>query len=218
MRDNTFSKKVFIKTVSDNLKNKYRKTIDDATQQELYQAVSEAVKDVIMDEWIATQRVMDKDDPKVVYYMSMEFLMGRALGNNLINLSAYKEVKEALNEIGVDINAIEDQEPDPALGNGGLGRLAACFMDSLATLGYPAYGCGIRYRYGMFKDRFQTASRLRCLTTGSRTDIHSSFVVRSTAMRSSLEDMCRRAQMKTESFISSRRTISRCLQCLMICL
>ena len=113
MRDNTFSKKVFIKTVSDNLKNKYRKTIDDATQQELYQAV-------IMDEWIATQRVMDKDDPKVVYYMSMEFLMGRALGNNLINLSAYKEVKEALNEIGVDINAIEDQEPDPALGNGGL--------------------------------------------------------------------------------------------------
>ena len=153
MRDNTFSKKVFIKTVSDNLKNKYRKTIDDATQQELYQAVSEAVKDVIMDEWIATQRVMDKDDPKVVYYMSMEFLMGRALGNNLINLSAYKEVKEALNEIGVDINAIEDQEPDPALGNGGLGRLAACFMDSLATLGYPAYGCGIRYRYGMFKQQ-----------------------------------------------------------------
>ena len=106
-----------------------------------------------MDEWIATQRVMDKDDPKVVYYMSMEFLMGRALGNNLINLSAYKEVKEALNEIGVDINAIEDQEPDPALGNGGLGRLAACFMDSLATLGYPAYGCGIRYRYGMFKQQ-----------------------------------------------------------------
>ena len=153
MRDNTFSKKVFIKTVSDNLKNKYRKTIDDATQQELYQAVSEAVKDVIMDEWIATQRVMDKDDPKVVYYMSMEFLMGRALGNNLINLSAYKEVKEALNEIGVDINAIEDQEPDPALGNGGLGRLAACFMDSLSTLGYPAYGCGIRYRYGMFKQQ-----------------------------------------------------------------
>ena len=199
MRDNTFSKKVFIKTVSDNLKNKYRKTIDDATQQELYQAVSEAVKDVIMDEWIATQRVMDKDDPKVVYYMSMEFLMGRALGNNLINLSAYKEVKEALNEIGVDINAIEDQEPDPALGNGGLGRLAACFMDCSSS-------------------RFQTASRLRCLTTGSRTDIHSSFVVRSTAMRSSLEDMCRRAQMKTESFISSRRTISRCLQCLMICL
>ena len=160
MRDNTFSKKVFIKTVSDNLKNKYRKTIDDATQQELYQAVSEAVKDVIMDEWIATQRVMDKDDPKVVYYMSMEFLMGRALGNNLINLSAYKEVKEALNEIGVDINAIEDQEPDPALGNGGLGRLAACFLDSLATLNYAAYGCGIRYHYGMFKQKIQNGYQI----------------------------------------------------------
>ena len=155
MRDNTFSKKVFIKTVSDNLKNKYRKTIDDATQQELYQAVSEAVKDVIMDEWIATQRVMDKDDPKVVYYMSMEFLMGRALGNNLINLTAYKEVKEALDELGLDLNVIEDQEPDPALGNGGLGRLAACFLDSLATLNYSAYGCGIRYRYGMFKQQIK---------------------------------------------------------------
>ena len=117
MRDNTFSKKVFIKTVSDNLKNKYRKTIDDATQQELYQAVSEAVKDVIMDEWIATQRVMDKDDPKVVYYMSMEFLMGRALGNNLINLSAYKEVKEALaaNEIRVEKLALESQVGDLTL-------------------------------------------------------------------------------------------------------
>ena len=218
MRDNTFSKKVFIKTVSDNLKNKYRKTIDDATQQELYQAVSEAVKDVIMDEWIATQRVMDKDDPKVVYYMSMEFLMGRALGNNLINLSAYKEVKEALNEIGVDINAIEDQEPDPALGNGGLGRLAACFMDSLAHLDILHTAVESDTDMVCSSSRFQTASRLRCLTTGSRTDIHSSFVVRSTAMRSSLEDMCRRAQMKTESFISSRRTISRCLQCLMICL
>ena len=155
MRDNTFSKKVFIKTVSDNLKNKYRKTIDDATQQELYQAVSEAVKDVIMDEWIATQRVMDKDDPKVVYYMSMEFLMGRALGNNLINLSAYKEVKEALNEIGVDINAIEDQEPDPALGNGGLGRLAACFLDSIATLGLPGEGIGLNYHLGLFKQLFE---------------------------------------------------------------
>ncbi len=143
--------------------------------------------------------------------------MGRALGNNLINLSAYKEVKEALNEIGVDINAIEDQEPDPALGNGGLGRLAACFMDSLATLGYPAYGCGIRYRYGMFKQQISDGFQIevRQLAQG-RISIRASSS--STAMRSSLEDMCRRAQMKTESFISSRRTISRCLQCLMICL
>lgn len=218
MRDNTFSKKVFIKTVSDNLKNKYRKTINDATQQELYQAVSEAVKDVIMDEWIATQRVMDKDDPKVVYYMSMEFLMGRALGNNLINLSAYKEVKEALTEIGVDINAIEDQEPDPALGNGGLEDWQRASWIHLPHSDILHTAVESDTDMVCSSSRFQTASRLRCLTTGSRTDIHSSFVVRSTAMRSSLEDMCRRAQMKTESFISSRRTISRCLQCLMICL
>ena len=131
----------------------YRKTLEDATQQEIYQAVAYITKDVIMDQWLATQRVIDKDDPKIVYYMSMEFLMGRALGNNLINLSVYNVVKEALDELGLDINAIEDQEPDPALGNGGLGRLAACFMDSLATLGYAAYGCGIRYRYGMFKQQ-----------------------------------------------------------------
>lgn len=153
MRDKTFNKKTFIKTVTEHIKSNNRKTLEDASQQEIFQAVSMAVKDVIMDQWIATQRVMDKKDPKIVYYMSMEFLMGRALGNNLINLSAYKEVKEALEEIGFDINAIEDQEPDPALGNGGLGRLAACFMDSLATLGYAAYGCGIRYRYGMFKQQ-----------------------------------------------------------------
>ena len=87
--------------------------------------------------------------------MSMEFLMGRALGNNLINLTVYNEVKEALEEMGINLNAIEDQEPDPALGNGGLGRLAACFMESLATLGYPAYGCGIRYHYGMFRQKIE---------------------------------------------------------------
>ena len=153
MRENVFSKKVFVKSVKDHLKASYRKTIEAASQQELYQAVSAAVKDVVMDEWLATQTAIDKQDPKTVYYMSMEFLMGRALGNILINLCAYKEVKEALEEIGLDLNALEDQEPDPALGNGGLGRLAACFLDSLASLGYPAYGCGIRYRYGMFKQK-----------------------------------------------------------------
>ena len=98
---------------------------------------------------------MRKQDPKTVYYLSMEFLMGRALGNNLINLQDTKEVKEALDELGLDLNVIEDQEPDAALGNGGLGRLAACFLDSLATLGYAAYGCGIRYRYGMFKQEIR---------------------------------------------------------------
>ena len=155
MRDKVFSKKAFIKTVTENVRTMYRKTLEEATQQELFQAVSYAVKDVVMDEWMATQQAFDKQDPKTVYYMSMEFLMGRALGNNLINLCAYKEVKEALAEIGLDLSVIEDQEPDPALGNGGLGRLAACFMDSLASLGYVAYGCGIRYRYGMFKQKIE---------------------------------------------------------------
>jgi starch phosphorylase len=155
MRDKVFSKKTFIRNVTENVRAMYRKTLEEANQQELFQAVSYAVRDVVWDEWMATQKAFDKQDPKTVYYMSMEFLMGRALGNNLINLGAYGEVKEALEEIGLDLNVIEDQEPDPALGNGGLGRLAACFMDSLATLGYAAYGCGIRYRYGMFKQKIE---------------------------------------------------------------
>ena len=129
--------------------------MDEASEQEIFQAVSYVVKDVIIDQWLATQQEFDKADPKIVYYMSMEFLMGRALGNNLINLTVYNEVKEALEEMGINLNAIEDQEPDPALGNGGLGRLAACFMESLATLGYPAYGCGIRYHYGMFRQKIE---------------------------------------------------------------
>lgn len=137
----------------ENVKYLYRKTMDEASEQEIFQAVSYVVKDVIIDQWLATQQEFDKADPKIVYYMSMEFLMGRALGNNLINLTVYNEVKEALEEMGINLNAIEDQEPDPALGNGGLGRLAACFMESLATLGYPAYGCGIRYHYGMFRQK-----------------------------------------------------------------
>ena len=150
-----FEKKAFKKEVEHNVKTLYRKTIDEATPQQLFQAVSYAVKEAIIDDWIATQNQFKKDDPKTVYYMSMEFLMGRALGNNLINMTAYREVKEALDEMGIDLNTIEDQEPDPALGNGGLGRLAACFLDSLATLGYAAYGCGIRYRYGMFKQKIE---------------------------------------------------------------
>ena len=117
--------------------------------------MSYTVKDVIIDNWLETQNAYEEQDPKVVYYMSMEFLMGRALGNNLINLGAYGEVREALEELGLDLNVIEDQEPDPALGNGGLGRLAACFLDSLATLNYCAYGCGIRYHYGMFKQKIK---------------------------------------------------------------
>ena len=149
------SKEEFKKSIIENVKNQYRRTIDEATPQQIFQAVSYAIKDVIIDDWIATQKQFDETGAKKVYYLSMEFLMGRALGNNIINLGAKKAVKEALEELGFDLNAIEDQEPDPALGNGGLGRLAACFLESLATLGYPAYGCGIRYHYGMFKQKIK---------------------------------------------------------------
>ena len=155
MTNEMFKKEAFKKSVKDNVKFLYRKTIEEATQEQIFQAVSYSVKDVIIDNWLATQKAYDEQDPKIVYYMSMEFLMGRALGNNLINLCAYGEVKEALEELGFDLNCIEDQEPDPALGNGGLGRLAACFLDSLATLNYAAYGCGIRYHYGMFKQQIK---------------------------------------------------------------
>ncbi len=155
MQSKLLDKKAFIAEVEDNVKNLYRKTFEDASQQEIFQAVAYTVKDEIIDRWLETQQAFDREDPKIVYYMSMEFLMGRALGNNLINLKAYKEVREALEEIGLNLDEIEDQEPDPALGNGGLGRLAACFMESLSTLGYAAYGCGIRYRYGMFKQKIQ---------------------------------------------------------------
>jgi starch phosphorylase len=150
-----FDKEAFKKDVADNLKALYRKTVEEADQQQIFQAVSYAVKDDIMDRWMESQKAFEEKDAKTVVYMSMEFLMGRALGNNMINLTNYKDIKEALEEMGLNINVIEDQEPDPALGNGGLGRLAACFLDSLATLGYPAYGCGIRYRYGMFQQKIK---------------------------------------------------------------
>ena len=160
MIDKQFKKEAFKESVKENVKFLYRKTLEEATQEQIFQAVSYTVKDVIIDNWLETQNAYQKQDPKIVYYMSMEFLMGRALGNNLLNLTAYGEVKEALEELGLDLNVIEDQEPDPALGNGGLGRLAACFLDSLATLNYCAYGCGIRYRYGMFKQEIKDGFQL----------------------------------------------------------
>ena len=150
-----FDKEMFKRSVVYNVKTLYRRTMEEATEQQIFQAVCYAVKDAIIDSWMSTKKEIEKTDPKTVYYMSMEFLMGRALGNNLINLTYYDEVKEALEELGCDLNVIEDEERDAALGNGGLGRLAACFLDSLATLGYPAYGCGIRYRYGMFKQKIE---------------------------------------------------------------
>ena len=155
MINKEFKKETFKESVKENVKSLYRKNIEEATPQQIFQAVAYAVEDVIMDNWMATQEAYEKQDPKIVYYMSMEFLMGRALGNNIINLKAEKEIREALDELGFDLDVIEDQEPDTALGNGGLGRLAACFLDSLATLGYCAYGCGIRYRYGMFKQKIE---------------------------------------------------------------
>lgn len=149
------SKEALKQSIIDNVKVLYKKTIDEASTEQVFQAVSYAVKDIIIDNWIKTHKAYEEKDVKVLYYMSMEFLMGRALGNNLINLGELKEVKEALDEMGFDLNAIEDEEPDPALGNGGLGRLAACFLESLSSLNYPVYGCGIRYRYGMFKQKIE---------------------------------------------------------------
>ncbi len=155
MQNPTFKKETFKKEVKDELRRLFRVNLEDATNHQIYQAVCYVVKDVVIDNWMATQQAMKEQDPKIVYYMSMEFLTGRYLGNNLLALTAYGDVKEALKEMNIDIDAIEDEERDPALGNGGLGRLAACFMDSLATLGYSAYGCGIRYHYGMFKQVIQ---------------------------------------------------------------
>ena len=148
-----FDKKEIRADIVENVKNLYRKNIDEASELEIYQAVSLTIQKLIIDDWMSTHKKYEEEDVKVVYYLSMEFLMGRALGNNIINIGAIKEVREVLDEMGFDLNVIEDKERDPALGNGGLGRLAACFLDSLATLGYPAYGCGIRYRYGMFKQK-----------------------------------------------------------------
>ena len=149
------SKEALKQSIVDNVKVLYKKTIDEASTEQVFQAVSYAVKDIIIDNWIKTHKAYEEKDVKILYYMSMEFLMGRALGNNLINLGELKEVKEALDDMGFDLNAIEDEEPDPALGNGGLGRLAACFLESLSSLNYPVYGCGIRYRYGMFKQKIE---------------------------------------------------------------
>ena len=150
-----YDKEMFKRSVLYNVKTLYRKTLEEASQQQIFQAVAYAVKDTVVDNWLASQKEFDRQDPKMVYYLSMEFLMGRALGNNIINLKAYTPFREALEELGLNLDVIEDQEPDAALGNGGLGRLAACFLDSLATLGYMAYGCGIRYRYGMFKQEIR---------------------------------------------------------------
>ena len=154
------NKEEFKKEVKSSLRTLFRKDITEATGQQIFQAVAYAIKDYIVDMWIATHKKYEEQDAKTVYYLSMEFLMGRALGNNVINLGADKQIREALEELGIDLNVIEDQEPDAGLGNGGLGRLAACFLDSLSTLGYPAYGCGIRYKYGMFEQKIENGFQI----------------------------------------------------------
>lgn len=156
----TINKEEIKKNVEDYMKVLYRKSIEEASQQQLFQGISYAVKDIVVDQWMATHKVYEKQDVKTIYYLSMEFLMGRALGNMIINLSSSREIRDAVRELGLELNAIEDQEPDAALGNGGLGRLAACFLDSLSTLGYPAYGCGIRYKYGMFKQKIENGFQI----------------------------------------------------------
>ena len=193
-----FDKDLFKNSVVYNVKTLYRKTLEEATQQQIFQAVSYAIKDIIVDNWMNTQKEYQKEDPKTVYYLSMEFLMGRALGNNLINLQAYEDVEEALEELGIDINTVEDQEPDPALGNGGLGRLAACFLDSLATLGYAAFSAR----------SWWTAIRWRCRTTGWPTAILLNSAVRNMPRRSSSADMLMFLWMKTDATALSRRAIS----------
>jgi starch phosphorylase len=154
------NKEEFKQSVVDNLKMLFRRSVEDADQQQLFQAVAYATKDIVVDQWMASHKEFEKQDKKIVYYLSMEFLMGRALGNIIINLKGNQAIKEAVEELGLDLDVIEDQEPDAALGNGGLGRLAACFLDSLATLGYPAYGCGIRYKYGMFKQKIENGFQI----------------------------------------------------------
>jgi len=141
--------------VTDMLRTAYRKTVATATPQQIYNALSLTIKEYVSENWLATHEHFEKSDVKTVYYLSMEFLMGRFMGNAILNLSLQDTVKEALDELGIDANLAEEAEHDPGLGNGGLGRLAACFLDSLSTLGYPAYGCGIRYHYGIFEQHIE---------------------------------------------------------------
>ena len=151
--EKTMTKEDLLTAIKDNLRVFYRRTLEDANRQQIYQALAYALEEEIITNWMDTHKKTAEQQAKRVYYLSMEFLIGRALGNNILNLKRMPVVKEVLDEIGIDLTDIEDEEPDPALGNGGLGRLAACFLDSLATLNYPAYGCGIRYHYGMFKQK-----------------------------------------------------------------
>ncbi|MCQ4937490.1 glycogen/starch/alpha-glucan phosphorylase [Anaerotignum propionicum] len=141
--------------IRENVKTLYRKNLETASAEEIYQGAVFSLRDLITDKWIKTHDTYSEKDAKIVYYLSMEFLMGRFLGNALINMGMNTVIKEVFAELGIDYNTVEDAEPDPGLGNGGLGRLAACFLDSLSTLELPAYGCGIRYHYGIFEQKIE---------------------------------------------------------------
>ncbi len=147
------TKEEFKANVTHNIKVLSKCNLENATNEQIYEAVAFTIKETIADTWIKTNETYRKENPKILYYLSMEFLMGRFLGNSIINLNQYKVVQEALSDLGLDLDSIEDAEHDPGLGNGGLGRLAACFLDSLSTLELPAFGCGIRYHYGIFKQK-----------------------------------------------------------------
>lgn len=145
----------FKASLIERLKRQYGKDIAHANSHDMYDAVAACTREMITSNWMATRAEYEKNPVKQLYYFSAEFLMGRALSNNLINLQIKDAVKEVLKGMNIDYNLVEDQEPDAGLGNGGLGRLASCFLDSLATLDYPGHGYGIRYEYGMFEQHIE---------------------------------------------------------------
>lgn len=151
----TFDAEKFKAGLVERLKRQYGKDIAHANSHDLYDAVAACTREMITSNWMATRAEYEKKPVKQLYYFSAEFLMGRALSNNLINLQIKDAVKEVLSGMNIDYNLVEDQEPDAGLGNGGLGRLASCFLDSLATLDYPGHGYGIRYEYGMFEQHIE---------------------------------------------------------------
>lgn len=147
-------------SIERKIRRQFGKTIKEAEPHEIYYALSRTLIDYTIENWYNTSRNYNEKQVKQMYYFSAEFLMGRYMGNNMINLQIYSEIKEVLKDLNIDINLIEESESDPGLGNGGLGRLAACFLDSLATLKMPGHGYGIRYKYGMFQQKIENGYQM----------------------------------------------------------
>ncbi len=156
----TFDAEQFKENLTARLRRQYGKDITQANKHDLFDAVSASALEIIMPNWMETRRAYDAKPTKQLYYLSAEFLMGRALSNNLINAGIMDQVKDVLKEMNINYDMIEDEEPDAGLGNGGLGRLAACFLDSIATLEYPGHGYGIRYEYGMFEQHIEDGNQV----------------------------------------------------------